>query len=104
VLYFLVAGRPPFDDENPMKVIISHAHQPPAPPSQHNGDVPDDVEMIVMRCLQKNPDDRYQSAAELAAALEDCDDYGRWTRDHSRAWWEQLDSQAARTTDEVPVA
>ena len=68
--------KPPFDDEKPMRVIIAHAHQPPQPPSQLNPAIPDDLEMIVMRCLHKSPQDRYPSAAELVAALEDCDDHG----------------------------
>jgi eukaryotic-like serine/threonine-protein kinase len=104
VLYFLLTGRPPFDDEQPMKVLIAHAHEPPPPPSQHNSHVPDDVELVVMRCLQKSPLDRYQSAPELVAALEDCDDYGRWTPDNARSWWQQRELQHAQTADEMPVA
>jgi hypothetical protein len=104
VLYFLLTGRPPFEDENPMKVLIAHAHQPPPAPSQHNPDVPDDVELVVMRCLQKNADDRYQSAAELSAALEECDDYGRWTREAARAWWQQNESPQIATADQMAVS
>jgi serine/threonine protein kinase len=95
VLYFLVTGHTPFADENPMKVLIAHAHEPPPPPSQHN-EVPDDVELVIMACLQKSPDDRYQSAAELAAAIEECDDYGEWTRDSARQWWQEHESEYAR--------
>ena len=51
-----------------MKVLIAHAHEPPPPPSHLNPDVPDDVEVVIMRCLQKNPADRFQTAAELATA------------------------------------
>ena len=95
VLYFLVTGHTPFADENPMKVLIAHAHEPPPPPSQHN-EVPDDVELVIMACLQKSPDDRYQSAAELAAAIEECDDYGGWTRESARQWWLEHESDHAR--------
>jgi tRNA A-37 threonylcarbamoyl transferase component Bud32 len=103
VLYFLLTGRPPFDDENPMKVLIAHAHTQPPPPSQHNADVPDDVEMVILRCLHKNPDDRYQSAADLAAALEDCDDYGRWTRESAKSWWHEHESPQVQQADELAV-
>jgi tRNA A-37 threonylcarbamoyl transferase component Bud32 len=89
VLYYLLTGRPPFDDEKPMKVLVAHAHDVPALPSQHNGAVPEDLELVVMRCLQKSADDRYQSAAELMAALDDCDDAGAWSREQARAWWQQ---------------
>jgi eukaryotic-like serine/threonine-protein kinase len=101
VLYFLLTGRPPFDDEKPMRVIIAHAHEPPQPPSQLNPNVSDDVELVVMRCLQKNPLDRYQSAAEVVAAIEDCDEYGRWNSTTARAWWE---GKGQRLSLEVPVA
>lgn len=89
VLYFLVTGRPPFDDEQPMKVIIAHAHDPVAPPSQLVADVPDDLEQVILRCLQKSPAERIQTATELAAALEDCRDNGRWTRENARTWWQE---------------
>jgi hypothetical protein len=84
-----------------MKVLMAHAQQPPIPPSQLNGDVPDDVDLIVMRCLQKSADERFQSAAELAAAIDDCDDYGRWTHDTARTWWRQ---QAAARGARSPLA
>jgi eukaryotic-like serine/threonine-protein kinase len=99
VLYFLLTGRPPFSDEKPLKVLIAHAHEQPRPPSQFNGNVPDDVETVVLRCLAKNPDDRYQSAGELAAALDDCLEMGKWTREDARRWWQEheLSTPAAET-------
>jgi eukaryotic-like serine/threonine-protein kinase len=104
VLYFLLTGRPPFEDEKPMKVLIAHAHQQPQPPSTHNSDVPDDIDLIVMRCLQKSPAERFQSATELAAAIEDCDDFGRWTPESARNWWREHESRTGRSADELANA
>jgi serine/threonine-protein kinase len=103
VLYFLVTGKPPFDDEQPMKVIIAHAHDPVVPPGQLNGDVPDDLEAVIVKCLQKPPANRFQTAAELAAALEDCRDYGRWTRENAKTWWQERERSLGRRTDEVAI-
>jgi hypothetical protein len=104
LLYFLLTGRPPFDDEKPMKVLIAHAHEPPPPPTRHNPDIPDDVELVVLRCLHKNPDDRYQSAAALAAALEDCNDFGRWTPERAKAWWQEREAPTAQGAAEMSMA
>jgi hypothetical protein len=103
VLYFLVTGRPPFEDEQPMKVLIAHAHDAVTPPSQINADVPEDLERVIMRCLQKKPADRYQSAAELAAALEGCRDYGRWTRENAKTWWQERGRAIERQEEAVTV-
>jgi len=101
VLYCLLTGRPPFSDEKPLKVLIAHAHEPPRPPSQLNANVPDDLEMIVLRCLAKVPEDRYQSAAELAAALDECLDCGKWTREEARRWWQEHEVTSERQTELV---
>jgi serine/threonine-protein kinase len=104
VLYFLLTGRPPFEDEKPMRVLIAHAHEPPVPPSQVNGDVPEDLELVVLRCLHKSPDDRYHSAADLMAALDDCNDAGRWTRDAARDWWRHNEQDAIVASESELVA
>ena len=49
--------------------MYGHLQQPPAPPRQLNPALPDPVERLILRLLEKNPDMRPQSAAELAAEL-----------------------------------
>ena len=43
--------------------------------------------MIVLRCLEKSPDDRFQTVGELASALADCQASDDWTRDDAKRWW-----------------
>jgi serine/threonine-protein kinase len=99
VLYFLVTSRPPFEDEKPIRVLIAHAHEQVTPPSRWREDLPIDLESVIMRCLAKNPEDRYQSAAELSAALEDCESSGFWTRDDARRWWLEKDPVTASPSE-----
>ena len=53
-----------------------------------NPDVPRDLAAVVMRCLEKNRDDRYANVAELREALLDCESAGRWTRERAHEWWQ----------------
>jgi serine/threonine-protein kinase len=87
VMYFLLTGRPPFDHDKPLKVIIAHAHDAPPPMSQFAPDIPEDLQQIVMRCLEKNPDDRYQDAEHLMLALDSCSAARTWTRTRAAGWW-----------------
>jgi serine/threonine-protein kinase len=87
VMYFLLTGRPPFPGDKPMKVILAHVHQEVEPPSQFAPEIPTDVEQIVLRCLAKDPKDRFQSAAELRDALQDSTAAGLWDREQAEAWW-----------------
>jgi tRNA A-37 threonylcarbamoyl transferase component Bud32 len=87
VMYFLLTGKPPFEHEKPLKVLIAHATENPLPPRELKSAVPEDLEQVVLRCLAKQPDHRYQTAFELAAALAECESADRWTRDDATQWW-----------------
>jgi serine/threonine-protein kinase len=96
VAYFLLCGRPPFESDRAIKVIFAHANEPTVPPSQYQPGIPRDLEQVVLKCLSKDPDERYQSAGELIEALEQCQDAGRWTRHDAHQWWLTRAPQAAR--------
>src|SRR5512132_2399223 len=70
VLYELLAGRPPFTGDTPVAIAYKQVNETPVPPSAHNPEVPPQLDAVVMKCLAKNPANRYQSAEELATDLE----------------------------------
>ncbi len=65
VLYEMATGRPPFSGDSPVAIAYKHVREEPMPPSQANPTVPPDFEAIVLAAMAKDPDDRYQSAADL---------------------------------------
>src|ERR671937_1284257 len=70
VLYEMLTGRPPFTGDSPVAVASKHVLEQPIPPSRINPDVSPSLDAIVMRALSKNPDNRYQGAAEMKEDLE----------------------------------
>src|SRR6185503_18851727 len=70
VAYELLAGKPPFAGASPQQVLAAHVTTAAEPVSRHLPGVPAALEQLVMRCLEKRPADRYQTADELLAALE----------------------------------
>ena len=87
VAYFLLTGQVPFEETTPIKVILAHAQQTPVRPSTIREGIPSDIESIVMRCLEKDPRDRYQDVDTLRQSLLDCSDAGDWTSESARDWW-----------------
>ena len=88
VAYYLLTGEPPFSGKNPIKVMLAHAKDTPLPPSQRNKSVPPDLEQVVMRCLEKDPEHRFQNPTSLQRALQDCALSEDWTREQATCWWE----------------
>lgn len=88
VAYFLLSGEPVFTGKV-VEVFGHHLHSKPAPLSERCGALDPDLEAIVMRCLEKAPDARYQSASELADALRACAGPGIWTREDAHDWWDK---------------
>jgi serine/threonine-protein kinase len=70
VLYEMVTARAPFSGDSPVAIAYKHVRENPVPPSRINQDVPASVESVVMKCMAKNPANRYQSADELREDLE----------------------------------
>jgi eukaryotic-like serine/threonine-protein kinase len=70
VLYEMLTGRPPFIGDSPVSVAYQHVSEDPIPPSQLDPSIPPSVDAIVMNALNKDPEDRYQSAAEFKADVD----------------------------------
>jgi serine/threonine-protein kinase len=70
VLYELIAGKAPFVSTTPMRVVMSHIQEPSPPLRPLRLDLPPAAEMVVLRALAKDPDQRFATAGELAQALE----------------------------------
>jgi CheY-like chemotaxis protein len=88
--YYLIAGSPVFTGHSAINICKQHARSQPKPPSDKRGEpIADDLERIVLRCLAKNPDERPQSARELADELSSCRHAGTWTEEAARAWWDE---------------
>jgi serine/threonine protein kinase len=68
--YFLLTGKPPFPDGTVTQKLIAHQMRAPTPLREQRPDVPDDLAAVVAKMLAKDPADRYQTPAEVAAALE----------------------------------
>src|SRR5262249_44050250 len=62
-LYELLALGPPFDDPDRLHLIDTIAHDPPTPLRQLDRGIPRDLEAIVLKCLAKDPEDRFRTAA-----------------------------------------
>lgn len=108
VAYFLATGRPPFDFTQPIKAIVAHASHSVVPPSTINPDIPADLEEVILRCMEKEPEDRFQTSCQLMSALDGCESVGDWTMQMAAEWWENHidDSPAKRPSElrEVAVA
>jgi len=71
VLYEMLTGRVPFDGERPVVVAMKQINEPPVPPRTYEPDIPPALEAVVLKALAKRPSERYRSAEEFSAALNE---------------------------------
>ena len=71
VMYEMLTGQLPFQSDNSVSVAIMQLQSDPKSPREINPDIPVGLEQIIMRAMQKNPKDRYQTAAEMILDLEE---------------------------------
>ena len=70
VLYEMLTGTVPFTGDSPVEIAMRHLSDTPQPPSIKRPEIPPDLDMVVLRALAKNPEDRFQTAEEMDAELE----------------------------------
>jgi serine/threonine-protein kinase len=95
--YTLLTGRPPFAGETATQVMNAQVRDPVVPPSRHRADIPPDLEKVVLCCLVKDPDGRFQSAEELGTALSACTSAPDWDARKAVGWWEKFEPSGAAT-------
>jgi serine/threonine-protein kinase len=88
VAYYLLTGQPPFVRATAVQVLAAHIGDPPRPLNEFRADVPPDLQAVVLRCLEKEPGQRFPDAESLEAALAGCLCAGQWTRTQALAWWQ----------------
>jgi eukaryotic-like serine/threonine-protein kinase len=69
VLYEMVAGRPPFVGDSPVAVASKHVREQPPAPRQFNPSIPEDLEAIILKCMTKSPEFRYDTSVDLRIDL-----------------------------------
>ena len=69
VLYEMLTGEPPFVGDSPVAVAYQHVREDPVPPSARRSTISPELDAVVLKALAKNPDNRYQTAAEMRADL-----------------------------------
>lgn len=89
VACFMLTGRPPFERETLAELFEAHLTAPVPHLRDWNGDIPVDLESVIARCLAKERDARFQSVAEVTAALSKAASAGEWDSAQAKAWWQE---------------
>ncbi len=90
--YFLLTGGPPFIRPSAVETLAAHISAPVEPPAHRQAGIPDDLNAVIVRCLTKNPEDRYRDAGALDAALASCAAAGEWNEALAADWWGTTDA------------
>ncbi|NLW24651.1 MAG: Stk1 family PASTA domain-containing Ser/Thr kinase [Clostridia bacterium] len=69
VLYEMVTGRLPFEGDSPISIALKHIQTEPEPPSTFNPSIPDSLEKIILKAIQKDPQKRYDNVGSLRLEL-----------------------------------
>lgn len=74
LLYEMLTGKLPFEGETPLSVAVKHLNQEPQNPQTYNVQIPDSLSQVILKCLEKNKERRYQTTRELCADLAKVED------------------------------
>jgi len=104
VAYWLLTGKFIFDTTSGVKMVFEHVHsRPPPPSSRTDRKIPEELERIVLQCLEKDPADRPASCETLRARLARVALDEPWTDERARAWWSAHAHEEAKKHATAPT-
>jgi serine/threonine protein kinase/Tfp pilus assembly protein PilF len=74
ILYEMVTGRVPFEGDTPLSIAMKHKSEIPKDPRELNAQIPDDLSLLILKCMEKKNEERYQSAEELLLELSNVEE------------------------------
>jgi len=87
--YWLLTGETVFTADSAVGMLMHHAYTIPVAPSQRSEQpIPPELDLLVMACLAKNPEERPQTAGELARRASNIPKLSNWSEERAREWWE----------------
>ncbi|MCA9196804.1 MAG: serine/threonine protein kinase [Planctomycetales bacterium] len=99
--FFLLTGEPPFPFSNPIKVLVAQANSQPPNVTSVRPDVPEDLALVIQKCLDKDKEKRFESVAALRRALVKCQQAGLWNSECALHWWERHSPNLSLATELV---
>ncbi len=99
VAYTLLTGHPPFEGSDCTRVMEAQVRAPIQPLRALRPEVPEDLERVVLRCLEKSPAARFADATELADALAACAVADEWDESCAADWWHANEPNATAPVD-----
>ena len=108
VAYLLLAGRPMFEGGSVVEIYNHHLKTRPVPPSSWiGGAATTDLDQVILRCLEKDRDERPPSAEELERMLAACEAAPEWTEEKARKWWaghaQDVKTRREADTSKIPT-
>jgi eukaryotic-like serine/threonine-protein kinase len=87
VAYYLLTGRAPFVHATSVQTMAAHLSETVVPPRELNSNVSSELEAIVLRCLEKEPERRFQDVSAVEETLILCAGSDAWTAQQASDWW-----------------
>jgi serine/threonine-protein kinase len=88
VAFFALIGRPPFQGKTFGQLLAAHRLQPPPDLSELRPDAPADLSSVIVRCLAKDPANRFPTVAAVDRALGECRCAADWSAERAAEWWQ----------------
>ncbi|NOY42660.1 MAG: serine/threonine protein kinase [Planctomycetes bacterium] len=88
LMFYMATGQPPFNYNKPIQVMVAHASEPPQSPRKITPDIPLELEEIILRCLEKKPENRIQEATTLRDLLAQVPSKHTWSHIQAAEWWQ----------------